>query len=58
MKIGKLLELMYHYSQNLNDEILFYDSNDNKLDLVDMDGDDGEIVMIFEPKPSGIEVNK
>lgn len=56
MKIGKLLELMYNHSQSLNDEILFYDSNGNELDLVDMDGDDGEIVMIFEPKPSGIEV--
>lgn len=47
---------MYNHSQSLNDEILFYDSNGNELDLVDMDGDDGEIVMIFEPKPSGIEV--
>lgn len=56
MKVGRLLELINGYSRSLNDEIFIYDSNDNELDLVDMDGDDGEIVMIFEPKPSGIEV--
>lgn len=50
MKIGKLLELMYNYSQSLTDEILFYDSNGNELTVVDMDGDDGEVVITFEQK--------
>lgn len=58
MKIGKLLELMYNYSTSLNDEILFYDSNDNELELADIDGDDREIVIIFEEKPSTTEVKE
>ena len=55
MKVGRLLELINGYSQSLNDEIFIYDSNDNELELFDIDGDEGEIVMIFEPKHSTTE---
>lgn len=58
MKIERLLELMYNYSKNLNDKILFYDGNGNELALCDIDGDEGEIVMIFEQKSSVTEVEK
>lgn len=55
MKIERLLELMYNYSKSLNDKILFYDGYGSELKLVDIDGDDGEIVMIFDQKPSVTE---
>lgn len=58
MKIERLLELLYNYNKSLNDKILFYDSNGNELKLADLDGDEGEIVMIFEQKPSITEVEK
>lgn len=58
MKVKRLLELINGYSRSGNDEILIYDSNDNELELADIDGDDGEIVIIFEQKPSATEVEK
>lgn len=58
MKIERLLELIYNYRKSLNDEILFYDSNDNELKLADIDGDEGEIMMIFEQKSSTTEVEE
>lgn len=58
MKVKRFFELMNGYSTSLKDEILFYDSNDNELKLVDIDGDDGEIVIIFEQKPSITEVEE
>lgn len=56
MRVGRLLELINGYSRSRNDEILIYDSNDNELELCDIDGDDGEIVVIFEQKSSAAEV--
>ena len=56
MKVGRLLELINGYSRSRNDEILIYDSNDNELELCDIDGDDGEIVVIFEQTSSAAEV--
>ena len=56
MRVGRLLELINGYSGSRNDEILIYDSNDNELELCDIDGDDGEIVVIFEQKSSEAEV--
>lgn len=58
MKIGKLLELMYNYSQSLNDEILFYDSDNNELELFDMEGNKEEIVIVFKQKSRTTEVSK
>lgn len=58
MKVKRLLELINGYSRSGNDEILIYDSNDNELELADIDGDDGEIVIIFEQKPSATEVEE
>lgn len=58
MKIGKLLELMYNHSQSLNDEILFYDSDNNELELFDMEGNKGEIVIVFKQKSRTTEVSK
>lgn len=55
MRVGRLLELINGYSRSRNDEILIYDSNDNELELCDIDGDDGEIVVIFEQKSSAAE---
>lgn len=52
MRVGRLLELINGYSRSRNDEILIYDSNDNELELWDIDGDDGKIVVIFEQKSS------
>lgn len=49
---------MNDYSTSLNDEILFYDSNGNELKLADIDGDDGEISIIFEQKTSIAEVKE
>lgn len=56
MKIGKLLELMYRYSQSLDDEILLYDSDNNELELFDMEGNKGEIIIVFKQKSSTTEV--
>lgn len=56
MKVKRLFELINGYSKSLNDEIFIYDSNDNELELFDIDGDEGEIVMIFEQKSSTTEV--
>lgn len=58
MKVKRFFELMNDYSTSLNDEILFYDSNGNELKLADIDGDEGEIVMIFDQKPSATEVEE
>lgn len=58
MKVKRLFELINGYSKSLNDEIFIYDSNDNELELFDIDGDEGEIVMIFDQKPSITEVEK
>lgn len=58
MKVKRLFELINGYSRSLNDEILFYDSNDNELKLADIDGDEGEIMMIFEQKSSTTEVEE
>lgn len=58
MKVKRLFELINGYSKSLNDEIFIYDSNDNELELFDIDGNEGEIVMIFDQKPSVTEVNK
>lgn len=58
MKVKRLFELINGYSKSLNDEIFIYDGNDNELELFDIDGDEGEIVMIFDQKPSVTEVNK
>lgn len=55
MKVRRFYELLNRYSTSLNDEIFMYDSNDNELELFDIDGDEGEIVMIFEPKHSTTE---
>ena len=55
MKIRRLYELLNGYSTSLNDEVCFYDMDDNELELADIDGDDGEIVIIFEQKPSTTE---
>lgn len=56
MKVRRLYELINGYSTSLNDEIIFYDSNDNELKIVDIDGDDGELVVIFEQRSSATEV--
>lgn len=56
MKVKRLFELINGYSKSLNDEIFIYDSNDNELELFDIDGNEGEIVMIFEQKSSTTEV--
>lgn len=48
MKVRRLYELINRYSGSLNDEILFSDSNDNELKLADIDGDDGQILIVFE----------
>lgn len=48
MKVRRLYELINRYSRSLNDEILFSDSNDNELKLADIDGDDGQLYIIFE----------
>ena len=53
MKVRRLYELMNDYSTSLNDEILFYDGDDNELEIADIDGDDGEVVVIFEQKFRG-----
>ena len=58
MKVKRFFELMNDYNTSLNDEILFYDSNGNELKLADIDGDDGETVIIFEQKPSITEVEE
>lgn len=58
MKVKRFFELMNDYSTSLNDEILFYDSNGNELKLADIDGDDGEISIIFEQKTSIAEVEE
>lgn len=58
MKVGRLLELINGYSTSRNDEIFIYDGNDNELELFDIDGDEGEIVMIFDQKPSATEVEE
>lgn len=58
MKVRRLFELINGYSTSLNDEIFIYDMNDNKLELFDIDGDEGEIVMIFGQKPNTTEVGK
>lgn len=49
---------MYNYSQNLNDEILFYDSDNNELELFDMEENKGEVVIVFKQKSRTTEVNK
>lgn len=48
MKVRRLYELINRYSRSLDDEISFYDSNDNELKLADIDGDDGQLYIIFE----------
>lgn len=48
MKVRRLYELINRYSRSLDDEILFFDSNDNELKLADIDGDDGQIYVVFE----------
>lgn len=48
MKVRRLYELINRYSRSLDDEILFSDSNDNELKLADIDGDDGQLYIIFE----------
>ena len=48
MKVRRLYELINRYSRSLDDEISFYDSNDNELKLADIDGDDGQILIVFE----------
>ena len=58
MKVGRLLELINGYSTSRNDEVFIYDGNDNELELFDIDGDEGEIVMIFDQKPSATEVEE
>lgn len=58
MKVKRFFELMNDYSTSLNDEILFYNSNDNELELVDIDGDDGQILIVFEKKSSATEVEE
>lgn len=58
MKVKRFFELMNDYSTSLNDEILFYDSNGNEVKLADIDGDDGEISIIFEQKTSIAEVEE
>lgn len=56
MKVRVLYELLERYSVSLNDEILFYDRNDNKLEMNDIDGDDGVVVVVFEQKSNSTEV--
>lgn len=58
MKIEKLLALLYNYSKSLNEEILIYDSDNNELELFDIERYKGKIVMIFDQKPSITEVEK
>lgn len=58
MKVRRLLELINGYSRSLDDEISIYDFDDNELKLADIDGDEGEIVMIFDQKPSATEVEE
>lgn len=55
MKVRKVYELINKYSTSLNDEILFYDSNGNEIKLADIDGDDGQIHVVFEQKSKGTE---
>lgn len=55
MKVRRLYELINRYSRSLDDEISFYDSNDNELKLADIDGDDGQILIVFEQKSKGTE---
>lgn len=58
MKVRKLYELINNYITNLNAKIIFYDSNDNELELADIDGDDDIVLVIFEKKSSATEVTK
>lgn len=58
MKVRRFYELLNGYSTSLNDEIFIYDMNNNELELFDIDGDEGEIVMIFDQKPSATEVEE
>lgn len=55
MKIEKLLALLYKYSKSLNEEILIYDSDNNELELFDIERYKGKIVIVFK-KTSTIEV--
>lgn len=48
MKIERLLELLYNYSQSLNDEIVIYDSDNNELELFDIERYKGKIVIVFK----------
>lgn len=56
MKVGRLLELINGYSRSLNDEILFYDSDNNELELFDTEGHKGEIIVVFKQKSRTTEV--
>ncbi|MDU3456652.1 MAG: hypothetical protein E7F47_01955 [Peptoniphilus harei] len=58
MKVRRFYELLNGYSTSLNDEIFIYDMNNNERELFDIDGDEGEIVMIFDQKPSATEVEE
>lgn len=56
MKVRKLYELINNYITNLNAKIIFYDSNDNELELADIDGDDDIALVIFRQKSNTAEV--
>ena len=58
MKIERLLALLYNYSKSLNEEILIYDSDNNELELFDIERYKGKIVMIFDQKSSTTEVEE
>lgn len=56
MKVKRLLELLYNYIPSLNDDILFYDSDNNELELFDTEGHKGEIIVVFKQKSRTTEV--
>ena len=58
MKVRRLYELLYGYSMSLDDEILFYDSGGDEVEVADIDGDDGYIIVTLEQKSSETEVEK
>lgn len=57
MKVRRLYESINSHRTSLNDEISFYDNDDNKLELIDIYEDNGKIVVIFEQKSNATEVD-
>lgn len=56
MKVRRLYELINGHRTSLNDEISFYDNDDNKLELIDIYEDNGKIIVIFEQQSGTTKV--